>query len=371
MHPVQDYTCFLKNTSFRLKQSIKEVVSLIIHQKEGGEVNDVDLPDSLHAELRVLQALHLLDVLLGQHGSRTTDGAQVEASVLLAGVGHLLRAVALGEGDHGASGVHEGVQVGIHAAGSGGTEGAGSHALGGLGGTGIVDDVVLHVLGHGLTAVQALLDLGVRDVTADNDGTGEAEAGLHGVLADGGQDLLHGLVQVDLHGGIGLVLAVLLEEAAGVVLQLLHEQTFLGDLSEALLVRTRAHTYLAIGRAGNTNTHGAGSTVTTRQNTHQHLPRQADHADIMAEVLAAKLGANAHLAGHLQNGLLHLQVAEAAAVLVTGGVEVVQVLGRGELHGLQVGLSRGTTDDEGEVVRGASSSTQALDLGLDEGHQSL
>ena len=372
MHPLTEYLCLFKqHTSFRLKQSIKEVVTLVVDEEEGGEVDHVNLPDGLHTEFRIFQALHLLDVLLGQDGSRTTDGAQVEASVLLAGIGHLLRAVTLGQRDHGASGIHEGVQVGIHAASSSGTERARSHTLGGLGGTGVVNDVVLHVLGHGLTAVQTLLDLGVSDITADNDGTGEAETRLHRVLADGGQDLLHGLVQIDLHRGVRLILAVLLQEAAGIVLQLLHEQTFLRDLRETLHVRTPHKTYLTIRRAGNTDTHRAGSTMTTRQNTLQNLPRQADHADIVAEVLAAELRANAHLAGHLQNGLLHLQVTEAATVLVTGSVEVVQVLGRGELHGLQVGFSGSTTDDESEVVRRTGSSAQTLDLGFNEGHQSL
>ena len=42
-------------------QSLEEVVTFIIDEDEGGEVFDVDLPDSLHAELRILNALDALD----------------------------------------------------------------------------------------------------------------------------------------------------------------------------------------------------------------------------------------------------------------------------------------------------------------------
>ena len=45
--------------------------------------------------------------------------------------------------------------------------------------------------------------------------------------------------------------------------------------------------------------------------------------------LAAKLRPDAHLLRHLVDALLPLQVPEGASVLVTGGVQVVQVLARG------------------------------------------
>ena len=101
------------------------------------------------------------------------------------------------------------------------------------------------------------------------------------------------------------------------------------------------------------------------------MARHADHTHVMAEVLAAELRADAHLARHLQNRLLHLQVAEGAAELVAARVQVVEVLGGGQLHGLQTGLSGGSADDDGEMVRGARSGAQRLDLRLDEGHQTL
>ena len=75
---------------------LEEVVALVIDEDEGWEVLDVYLPDGFHAELRVLDALDALDALLRQDGGGTADAAQVETAVLLAGIRHLLCAVALG-----------------------------------------------------------------------------------------------------------------------------------------------------------------------------------------------------------------------------------------------------------------------------------
>ena len=175
----------------RLEESIEEVVSLVIDEEEGGEVDDIDLPDGFHSELGVLQALHLPDVFFGQNGGGSSDGPEIESSVLLAGVGDLLGSVSLRQRDHGAALGHERPHVGVHAAGGRGAEGSRSHALRGLGGSRVVDDVVLHVLGHFLAAVEALHDLGVRDVASHDDRSGKREARLHRVLAHGLQDLAH------------------------------------------------------------------------------------------------------------------------------------------------------------------------------------
>ena len=75
----------------------EEIVALVVHQNEGGEVLHLNLPDGFHAQFRVFQQFHLPDVILGQDGGGTADGTQVKAAVLLAGVRHLLAAVALGD----------------------------------------------------------------------------------------------------------------------------------------------------------------------------------------------------------------------------------------------------------------------------------
>src|SRR6478736_8638215 len=67
----------------------EEVVALVVDDDEGGEVLDLDLPDRLHAELGVLHHLDRPDAVLREPRGRATDRAQVEAAVLVAGVGHL------------------------------------------------------------------------------------------------------------------------------------------------------------------------------------------------------------------------------------------------------------------------------------------
>jgi hypothetical protein len=43
---------------------LKEIVALVVHQDEGGEVNDTDFPHGFHAQFGILDALDALDALL-------------------------------------------------------------------------------------------------------------------------------------------------------------------------------------------------------------------------------------------------------------------------------------------------------------------
>ena len=80
-------------------QLLEEVVALVINEDEGGEVLDLNLPDSLHSEFGIFHALDALDARLRQYGSHTTSGTQVETTMLLAGLGHDIAAVAFGNHD--------------------------------------------------------------------------------------------------------------------------------------------------------------------------------------------------------------------------------------------------------------------------------
>ena len=71
-------------------QLLEEVVALVIYEDECREVLYGNLPDSLHTELWVLYALDALDRTLRENGSYTTDSSEVETTVLLASIGHLL-----------------------------------------------------------------------------------------------------------------------------------------------------------------------------------------------------------------------------------------------------------------------------------------
>ena len=80
------------------------------------------------------------------------------------------------------------------------------------------------------------------------------------------------------------------------------------------------------------------------------MTRKAHHAHIECEVLAAELRAVSAFVRRLQHSVLELDVAERPPVLVPFRGQVVQVPRRGELHGLQAGLGRGSSDHEDEVV---------------------
>src|SRR5262245_33904703 len=77
----------------------EEVVALVVDDEERREVDDLDPPDRLHAEVREVDHLDLADRVLREDRCRTTDRAEVEAAVLLAGIDDRLAAVALRERD--------------------------------------------------------------------------------------------------------------------------------------------------------------------------------------------------------------------------------------------------------------------------------
>src|SRR5579871_3161165 len=85
-------------------QLLEEVVALVVDDREGGEILDLDAPDRLHAELGVFQHLDLLDAVLGEVGGGAADRSEIEAAVLLAGVAHGRGAIAFGERDERAAG---------------------------------------------------------------------------------------------------------------------------------------------------------------------------------------------------------------------------------------------------------------------------
>src|SRR6266478_6096573 len=76
-------------------QFLEEVVAFVVDHDEGGEILDLDAPDRFHAELGIFHHLDLLDAVLGKVRRSSADRAEIEAAVLLAGLAHRDRAVAL------------------------------------------------------------------------------------------------------------------------------------------------------------------------------------------------------------------------------------------------------------------------------------
>lgn len=101
---------------------LEEIIALIIDEDEGGEILDFNLPDSLHSEFGILEEFDLLDRILSEYGSGATDRTEVEASMFMASVSDLLRAVALGDHDHSAAGSLELIDVRVHTTCSSGAE---------------------------------------------------------------------------------------------------------------------------------------------------------------------------------------------------------------------------------------------------------
>mmetsp|Transcript_61357 Transcript_61357/g.171322 ORF Transcript_61357/g.171322 Transcript_61357/m.171322 type:complete len:421 (-) Transcript_61357:724-1986(-) len=323
----------------------EEVVAFVVHDNESREILDLDAPHRLHAELLVLDHLHLLDRVLREVGRRTADAAQIEAAVLLAGIRDALGPVALGQGDHGVAPLLEHWHVRVHAARGGGAEAAARVPLRRLGRARVVDHVGRHVVGQGPLRLEALGQLRVRDVARHDDGARQRQPGLDRELREDAADVFHGLVEVDAHrlrGGGGPSRGLADQEASRVLLQLLDEDAVVGDLGQHLPVRT----------AGDANAHGTGGAVT----------RHADHPDVVDEIFATELRPDAEAVAHREDFLLPLGVAVRAPVVVAGGGQVVEVARGRELHGLQAQLGRQAAYDDGEMVRRASGGAKGHDL---------
>ena len=136
-----------------------------------------------------------------------------------------------------------------------------------------------------------------------------------------------------------------------IALELLEEDAVARDLADRL----------PVGGAGDGDRHRAAGAVA----------RQAHHADVVAEVLAAELRADARLLGELEDLLLELGIAEAAPEIVARRRQRVEVAGRGELRDLERELGRGPADDDREVVGRARRGAEGADLGVEERHQAL
>ncbi len=134
--------------------------------------------------------------------------------------------------------------------------------------------------------------------------------------------------------------------ARRVLLELLEEHAVRGDLAEGL----------AVGGAGHRH----------RDRARRAVAREAHDAHVVAEVLAAELGADAEALGEGEDVLLELEVAEAVAAGRSGGGQRVEVVGRRVLRRLQRELRRRAADHDGEVVRRARRGAERAQLLVEE-----
>jgi hypothetical protein len=141
------------------------------------------------------------------------------------------------------------------------------------------------------------------------------------VLGKLGQNVGHRLVEINPDHVFGeLFLVDLRQVLRRIGLKLLEEDAVPGDLALGL----------AVGRTGDAEANRQRGAVAG----------QADNADIMTEILAAELRADAHLLGQLVDFGFHFEVAESVARIRAAGGQFVEIAGRGELDRLEVHLGR-------------------------------
>src|SRR5882724_12463022 len=81
-------------------QLLEKVIALVVDDDEGREILDLDAPDRFHAEFGIFHHLDLLDAVFGEVCGSAADRAEIEATVLLAGLAHRDRAITFGDHYH-------------------------------------------------------------------------------------------------------------------------------------------------------------------------------------------------------------------------------------------------------------------------------
>ena len=165
------------------------------------------------------------------------------------------------------------------------------------------------------------------------------------------QDILHRLVEIDLDHLAAERLLDCRQILRGIVLELFEIDAVSGDLAEHLAVRR------------------ARDAETDRQRG--AVARQPDHPHVVAEILAAELRADAERLRHLQDLLLHLEIAEGVAVGRAMGRQRVEIARGGELHRLHAELGRGAADHDRQMIGRARRGAERQHLLLQKRQQAV
>ena len=178
---------------------LEEVVALVVNKDESGEVFNRYLPNGFHTEFGVLDTLDALDAALTQNGCHTTNRAKIEAAMLLAGIGDLLRTVALCYHHEAAAICLELIDVWVHTACRGGSHRTARIAGWRLSWSSIENGMVFEVLRHSFACIETSFELGMSDVASHNNGAAKVDTGGDGVFAELGANGIDALVEVDVN----------------------------------------------------------------------------------------------------------------------------------------------------------------------------
>ena len=124
----------------------EEIVTLVVYQDKCWKIFHFDLPDRFHAQFGIFHTFDALDVVLGQNCSRAADTSQIETTIFLASIRHLLATVTFRLHDHATAMTLEQTDIRVHTAGSRRTHRTASHTSRSLGRTGIIDRMILDIL---------------------------------------------------------------------------------------------------------------------------------------------------------------------------------------------------------------------------------
>ena len=221
--------------------------------------------------------------------------------MLLACLGDAVATVTLGNHHERSTVCLELIYVWIHTVGCCRAHRSARISLGSLGRSCIEDGVILEVVGHSLTGIQASLEFGMCNVASHDDSSLQVDTGAHRILRQFGANSINTLVEVDLYTlrSFTRIAHLSRDELCGVVVHLLKPYTVLVDLCLDV----------AVGRAAHTHTDGAAGT----------MARQTDDTDVVGEILTTKLCSKSNLVSLFEQLLLKVDVAEGTTCLIACG----------------------------------------------------
>ena len=324
---------------------LEEVISFIIHKDKRREIFHFNFPDGFHSQFRIFNALQALDTTLRQYSCRTADTAKVEAAVLLAGIRHLLAAVAFRQHDHAAA---VGLQLSRHRSPYGpavvGPKRAGSITFRRFGRTCVVNRVIFNVLRQPFTVIQPLFQLGVGDIAAHDNRAVQRQACRNRILRQAVQ-------RISFIGRFRSTRTAspspALRSSSGIYLPGLCS-SFSIQIPSTVDLRFD----ITVSRAGDAHTDRAGCTVT----------RQADHADVVSEVFTAKLRTQTKILRFDQQFFFQFHIAERLSVLIPFRWQFIIVFSGSQFHRFKVRFCRSSTNNERNMIRRTGRRTQRAHL---------
>ena len=206
--------------------------------------------------------------------------------------------------------------------------------------------MILEVIRQRFALLQPLAQLGVRGIARHDHGAGQRQPGFYRVFRERCENILHRPVKIDLYDLAAERMLDNRQILRRVVLELLEIDAVLCDLAE----------HLAVGRAGHAEPDRQRGAVA----------RQPDHPHVVAEILAAELRADAERLRHLQDFLLHLEIAERIAVGRAVGRQRVEIARGSELDRLHAEFGRGAADHDRKVIGRARRGAERQHLLLQE-----